>query len=74
MSWEFVFFRHVSRLNNHHLTGNTDSDIIIQYRGLTVQFKVYVLVPCNVKSTRSDLTPVCTQLYPAIRHDVWGLD
>lgn len=48
------------------------------YRGLTVQFKVYVHVPYNVpphsKSTRYDLTPVCTQVHPAIRHDIRGLD
>ncbi len=30
MSWEFVLCRHVPRLNNHHLIGNTDSEIIIQ--------------------------------------------
>ena len=30
MSWEFVPCRHVPRLNNHHLRGNTDSEIIIQ--------------------------------------------
>ena len=35
MSWEFVLCRHVPRLNNHHLIGNTDSEIIIQDQGAT---------------------------------------
>lgn len=48
------------------------------YRGLTIQFKVYVTLPCNAtldfKSTRPTLTPICTQIHPAIRYDIWGLD
>ncbi len=30
MSWEFVLCGHVPRLNNHHLIGNADSEIMIQ--------------------------------------------
>ncbi len=35
MSWEFVLCIHVPRLNNHHLIGNTDSEIMIQDQGAT---------------------------------------
>ena len=31
MSREFLLCRHVPRLNNHHLIGNTDSEIIFQF-------------------------------------------
>ena len=30
MSWEFLLCRHVPRLNSPRLTGNTDSEILIQ--------------------------------------------
>ncbi len=35
MSWEFVLCRYIPRLNNHHLIGNTDSEIMIQDQGAT---------------------------------------